>query len=316
MVMAPVYALAPVSFLFRLAALRGRLDWYWPRGARRQVLEALERALAQEGLGPDELRRVARRHFEYRRRHQLARVWPQVRGFAGAERIPVEGLAHLDRALAGGKGAILVTAHFGHGRLIKPILRSRERDALVVGVVPRDPSTPDFPPAFSRLGSFVHSRVLRLPRWSRYDPRWRETVGEDLPATMNLRPQLAALARNQTLIIVADGRNAARLVSTRLLGLTIRFTPGAFSLARATGAPLLPAFVTDNPHATDPIGLRLLIQPPLQLQNTNDPNADLHTNTQRFAQAVAAQIHAHPHLWGQWSAMAGTPGWHDQMRRR
>jgi KDO2-lipid IV(A) lauroyltransferase len=291
-----LYAIAPVPLLFRLATLGGTVEWFCSP-LRAQALEALERHLGQT-KDKAELRLIARRHFQFRRRARFAVLWPQIRRFAGAHSlIDVEGSHHLDAALAGGKGAILVTAHYGHGHLIKPILRSHGRSALLVGPTPQRRDAQDPPLPFTRTGSFVRNRVLRLPRSSRDDERWRRAMGSDLEAETNLRPHLSALSRNETLIIVADGRRAGSLRRVPVLGTDVYFAPGAVSMARASCAPALPAFVVDDPQWKEPIGLSLVIHPPLDLQVTGDAKSDLDVNLQRFAAVYEEQVRTHPHNW-------------------
>jgi lauroyl/myristoyl acyltransferase len=283
-------AVVPISVLLRLATLRGTLDsLFSPKRAR--VAAALERNLEQTPMA-DEPGRVARRYFQFRRRERLTRLWPLIRGFAGAERVEVEGLRHLDEAFAGGQGAILVTARYGYARLIKPILRLHGRSVLLVGAPRTKEIWPGIPRSGTRLGRFVYSRILRLPKRS----HWRDTLGTDLPATMNVRPHLASLARNKALIIVADGRNAQKLRPVSVLGKDVNFAPGPLSMARATGAPALPTFAIDDLEGTSRLGFRIVIHPPLELQVTADANADLEVNLGRFAAVYAEQLRAQPHL--------------------
>jgi lauroyl/myristoyl acyltransferase len=295
-----LYTFASIPLLFRLATLRGTIDSFFSRD-RGPAFEALERQLGQT-TSAAELRRIARRHFQFRRRALLAKRWPLIRDFADADRIEVEGLHLLDEALAGGKGAILVTSYFGCGRLIKPILRSRGRSALLVGdpPLPMEPRQKRLPPRTSgstpvrtAFARFVHNRVLRLPRASSRDQRWLSSMGGDLPPQLNLRPHLAALARNETLIVVADGRSAEALWRVPVLGVDMYFAPGPVSMARASGAPLLPAFVVDDLEDRGPIGLRLIIHPPLELQVSADAKSDLKANLGQFAAALEASK-----LWG------------------
>jgi lauroyl/myristoyl acyltransferase len=290
-----LYTVPPASLLLRLATLRGALDSVQLRHRRAQVIASLRRHLSEEDQR--QLRSITRRYFEFRARGRLARIWPMIRGFAGAEQIEVDGLAHLDEALAAGRGAILVSAHFGHGRLIKPVLRMHGRRVLLVGMIPHGRNVPDFPGVrLSRLGERV-SEALGLPRWSRFDAAWRETVGEDLPAALNLRPHVAALARNDVLVMLADGRSARRLVRAPVLGMDVHFAPGAMSIARATGAPVLPTFVVDDAERRGGIGIRLVIHPPLDLQTTSDSKRDLDVNIRRFAAVYEQQVRTHPHNW-------------------
>ena len=285
----PVYSFAPIGFHFRLARLKGRLDW-WRSRHRDRLTDTLERHLDGSVEKP-QLHRIVERNFEFRQTNEFARLWPQTRGFAGAHEVEIEGLDHLDGALKRGNGAILVTAHFGFARLIKPILRAHGRRVLLVGH-PRRPGAPDIPPLFTPVGSFVHTRLLRLPRASRFDERWNTTVGEDLWAGLDVRPHVAALARNETLIILADGRTSRYLHPVPVLGIDVPLAPGAINLARNSGAVALPSFVVDDPDRLGPTSFRLVIHPPLDLQITGDRRADLDVNLRRFATVYEDQIRA------------------------
>lgn len=269
-----MYAYAPASLFFWMANIRGSADWLC-RPLRREIAGKLERHLGEERDDP-ELRLIARRYMQFRWRSRFAMLWPQIGGFAGAEAIAADGLDHLDRALERGKGVILLSAHYGHSRLIKPILRSRGRHALLVGMPPGGPSP--ITPQFTRLGALVHDRLLRLPRRWKFDDRWDETVGTDLPAGINLRDHLAALARNEIMIVLADGRAAQMLRSVSVVGVEVLLSTGAVGIARHTGAAALPVFVVDDADRTESIGLRLLIGPPLNLQVTDNARADLRVN--------------------------------------
>lgn len=284
----PLYSFAPFAWSLRRAAVQGRLDWQ--RYRERDVLLRLLR----RHLGDDDVNEVAARHFEYRRKVDAVRLWPQVRNFAGADRIPVEGLHHLDGALARGRGAVLVTAHFGYTRVLKPLLGVNGRRALLVGHF-RRPGAPDLRPHLTPLGGYVHTRLLGLPRASRFDPRWNATVGEDLPAALNVRPHLAALARNDALIILADGRVSRHLRPVRLLDMDVPLAAGAFMLARSAGAAALPTFLVDEPGCSRPESFRLVIRPPLELRAAGDRHADLHACLQQFAAAYEPVIRRYPH---------------------
>ena len=303
--MKALFVCVPISVLLRLATLRGTLDSLFLPD-RAGVIAALGRNLQQTPKA-DEPGRVARQYFQFRRRERLTRLWPLIRGFAGAERVEIEGLHHLDEAFAGGKGAILVTAHYGYALLIKPILRLHGRSVLLVGLTPKkDRIWPGFPRSRTRLGRFVYSRILRLQKWSVLDARWRETLGTDLLASMNVRSHLASLARNDALIILADGRFAHTLRRISVLGKDVFFAPGPLSMARASGAPALPTFVIDDLEGTSRLGLRLVIHPPLELQVTSDANADLEVNLARFAAVYAEQLRAQPHISPE---LAGARDW-------
>ena len=299
-----LYTFAPIRLLLRLASLRGTIDSF-ASPLRTDAASALERHLG-EAMPASERARLVRRHLQYRRRARFARLWPQIRGFAGADDVEVEGLRHLDDALAQGRGAILVSAHFGYARLIKPILHSRGRRVLLTGNL--RPGMPDFSAELfglsplTRFGSVVHTRLLRLPRWSRLDPRFQETTAVDLPVQLDIRPYVAALERNEVLVILADGRRAQALRRIPILGVEVALAPGAVSVARATGAPALPVFVVDDDRSKRGVGLRLVIHPPLELQRSEDPVDDAHVNLRRFAAVLEEYVRACPQDW-HWHAV-------------
>ena len=297
----PLYAFAPISLHFRLASLMGTVDFLSPR-ARTRLAKTLETHLGGT-TGRRELQRIARRHEQARRKGQFTLIWPNVRNFAGVGRIPIEGLEHLDEALARGKGAILVSAYFGYVRMIKPVMRSRGRPIVLVGH-PQATSSALYgrEPRLTRVGTFVHTRLLHLPQASLTDARWRDALGTDLATSFDLREVVEALERNQTLGILADGRRTEARHLATVAGVEIPFAPGAVSIARSTGAALLPTFVVDEPGRSGPASLRLVIHPPLELQVTDDARADTQENLRRFARVYEAQTRAYPHnfLWERW----------------
>jgi lauroyl/myristoyl acyltransferase len=294
-----VYAAAPPWVIFRLASLAGLFEMVAARPMRAEIEAAIRRHLRDE-VNNTELRLIVRRYFQYRHRFRLAELWPQIRCFAGSQAVTVTGLHHLEQALAGGHGVILVSAHFGHSRLIKPILRSRGYSTLLVGFPPYGPGPQDCSPPFSRLGDFVHTRLLRLPRASSHDERWIKTVGTDLPADLNLREHFHALTRNQILITLVDGSAGYVRRSLRVLGIEVPIASGAVRLAQKTGAAALPVFVVDDPEADNPIGLRLAIGPPLDLRPSEAGGPNLERNLQLFANTYEKIARSYPHNW-HWS---------------
>jgi lauroyl/myristoyl acyltransferase len=292
------YSYAPLSFQFRLASLRGTLDSLSPRH-RTGLVQTLEAHLG-ETTSRRELRRIARRHLQAVRKLHFTTVWPQVHDFAGVDAIRIDGLERLDAALDRGKGAILVSTHFGFPRMLKPIM-SRRRRVHLVGKPAHRPRPVGRPDPRTRRDLTRGERFADSLRFSRRrsEARWQQIAG-DIEPGLNLRPALEALERNETLIILADGREGpAALHTLAVAGVEIPFAPGAVSIARSTGAPVLPAFVVDDPGHSGPASLRLVIHPPLDLQVTHDQHDDLEVNLRRFADAYEQQIRAHPHnfIW-------------------
>jgi lauroyl/myristoyl acyltransferase len=249
-------SLRRLRWRWRMAIVRGRLDMYSP--GRESVRAAIKRHLSDQNPSKTE-----RRFLEYLRRRSLVDRWLEL-GMPHAERVVrIQGSGHLEQALSGGAGAILASAHFGHARLIKPILRVHGWPAMLVG--------------------------------GRAAQGWPRIAAPDLPVGLNLRPHFAALGENKPLIMLADGRVAASLIHIRVRGLGVDFAPGTMRIARAAGAPVLPTFVLDEGTFRDPLAIRLVIHPPLELQNTADAADDARENLKRLAAVYAEELDQNPH---------------------
>jgi len=243
---------------------------------RPRVRTALERHFSDRNP-----RQLERRYLEYQRRRTLVHRWLR-QGIPHADRVvQVEGLRHLEEAISGGTGAILASAHFGHGRLIKPVLGVHGWPALLVGE--------------QRSHMPVSRLDGRRARGEPTPPRWPQIASADLPVTLNLRPHLAALQENRPLIIMVDGRSATSLTDVMVLSIGVPLAPGAVRIARAARAPVLPTFAIDEGTLRDPLAIRLVIHAPLALQSSGDGAADVLENLKRFAAVYGEELDRNPH---------------------
>ena len=186
---------------------------------------------------PREVRLIARRYLQFRRRVEVARLWPQIRNFAGSGAIEVEGLAHLDDALSKGKGAILVSTHFGYARLIKPILLFPRTSSAVGGAFARSHRP-------TELSPFLH------PPWT-----LRPDASPSPSDCVQLRPAMeqevsVSIFRSASICVHTSPpwpgtrrchpcRRPRRAGSSPrpVAGIDVCFAPGVMSLARDTGPP-------------------------------------------------------------------------------
>jgi lauroyl/myristoyl acyltransferase len=292
----PLYAVVPVSVLFRLATLKGAISSVLSqRGLeiRRRVKHV------NPGATRSEYRQIARKHMQFAERERLSNLWPCIRRFSGGERINIEGRHHLDDTLRAGRGAIIVTPHFGYARLLKPILLSQGYPALLIGPA-HEVRIGGFPP-LTRVGRLVRSRVLRLPWPEPEDDLWMRVAGYDLVAQLNLRPHLAALAQNQILISLPEGRGGQALHRVSMMGVDVLMSPTVLSMSRHTGAPILPAFVEDDPGSKDPVRVHLVIERPLALPAHGGGRTSVARDLQSLTDVFESWIRAAPHLWLAWS---------------
>lgn len=276
-----VYAIVPVPLLFLCARMKGwALSFISPE--RAEIKKNLAKVWGDE-KSEKEIRRLVRQHFMHLERLQFSKIWRKIQGYAFAKRCPLEGVENLRAALAEGKGAILLTAHYGYSRQIRHLLRVHDYPAWIVGSqLPKDKPDP-----LSKFGRYLHDRVFKMPEF-------KVEEENDLPTGLNIRPLVQKLQKNEIVILTADGLRASNVVAGELLGVRTAFATGSVSLARGTGAKILPAFVVDSGKGL--IGLKLCLEPALALQHTDDPKEDFKANLEKFARVFETYMRRYPHL--------------------
>lgn len=188
----------------------------------------LEALLGEERL-PAARRRDVIRETVANFRKDLFEIWSFRRLSArtiGDLCVP-EGIEHVDRALAGGRGAIIALCHFGSYKMVLPCLGYRGYKISQVAANPLE------------FGgdSFMRSKVMAL-----------ELAAEkSLPADFiyiggPVRDMFRVLERNEILVVSLDGVMDPRRVELPFFRRRIRLSPGVARLARKLHTPVLPVF--------------------------------------------------------------------------
>ncbi|MFN7972721.1 MAG: lauroyl acyltransferase [Acidobacteriota bacterium] len=145
--------------------------------------------------------------------------------------IRVEGREHLDRALAEGRGAVVVHPHYAVPQLLPLAFGNHGYRCLQIGL----PSSE----GLSAVGISVAFRTRQ--RLEKLLP------ARILPADGYLRPAFRWLAGGGVVFTTGDGtgggRFRGRFLPIELFGQAVLFPAGAAKLALAARAPLLPAIV-------------------------------------------------------------------------
>lgn len=239
-------------------------------------------------LDPREIRRIARDHQEFTESSYVWRLLPYLTGFQRRDRWPVDGLTNLDAALQTGRGVLLVTAHHGFPHLIPSILRVHGyRTRQIVAELGRLDSRNEREEWLANAGRlkryiFEHTQV------------YADALGpDDLVASLDVRPILTALSRNEILMIAGDGLRATDFVEMKLLGKRYPFPAGFMKIALLTRAAILPAFATPDESGK---GVRTTINRALE----TDSNISLGENLQRFVDVFDAELRRAPQFWQRW----------------
>lgn len=207
-----------------------------------------------------------------------ARFWYdafRIRGLSPEEvlrRTRLEGLEHLETALANGKGCIAAIPHMGNWDVAGAVI------------------------AASGLPIAAVAEVLKPPRLSELFVRHREELGMrivPLAEGAHVGQQLAGLlSENWLIALVADRDLSGRGVEVEMFGATRRLPAGPGLLSVTTGA----ALVVCSSHTTED-GWIVRIGPPLDVPRTGNTRADVAAVTCEIAAGFERAISAMPPDW-------------------
>lgn len=232
--------------------------------ARDNLARALPETSAaeRERILAAQYRELGRVACEYPRLATLARA-PIGRYLAA-----IHGAEHLDRARDGGRGAILMTGHFGHFELVGAALGARHPTAFVVKPL----SNP-----------YVESLIQR----------WRQDAGVDtIPIGLGVRRVFAALRENRWVAMLADQDARRRGIFVPFFGRPASTPTGPAELSLRSGAPIVMGFDVrgeDGRHV-------LHVMPPLPRPASDDPDP-VRTLTARHVAALEDWVRKHPEQW-------------------
>ena len=257
----------PYAWQLRIGRLIGRLVQLLPLPYVRIARRNIEICLPE--LAPAERATLLKRHFESL---GIGLCETAVTWWSDDERVrsraQVEGIEHLQRALARGRGAILVGGHFTTIEIGTRILGT---------VVP-----------LNVLYRPTRNEVLTSTMAGRFALHGRRAISYD-----DIRTLVRALKENGAVWYAPDqsyrNKGAAMIP---FFGTPAATTTATSRLARMTGAAVLTYFPQRLPGTQ---GYRVFIGPELDNFPSDDPVAD----TMRFGALLEAQIRHHPeqYLW-------------------
>ena len=208
----------------------------------------------------------------------------------------LEGFEHIRAALDRGHGAILLeNAFFGYRNAQKRIIHAQGWTAH---------QTHDR----EHIGGFgswretsIASRVIR----PFFEDRERQFCASIIYLTdtnsLAFTRQLADRLRSNELVFIAgDGFVGHKHVEARFLGRQLLFATGAISLARLTGAPVLPVFCMREPEGS----LRSVVEPPLQVPNDG---RGAQVAMAEFASLLEAHVRRYPDQYRGWHKLDQHP---------
>ena len=256
----------------------------WPRALRvgADLGDAARRLGIRRRVAEDNLRiafpdasraaRAAVLTAHYRELGRVAAEYPRLAALAQASDGEVvaraTGLEHLEAARRGGRGAILVTGHYGHFELLGAWLGRRHPVDFVV-------------------------QPLSNPAVEDLLAGWRRDAGVGaIPIGAGVRRVFEALRANRWVALVADQDARSHGVFVPFYGRLSSTPKGPAELALRTRAPLLMGFAHRLPDGRHEI----VMKPPLEPPDRRAPGA-VEALTACHTALLEAEIRRHPEAW-------------------
>jgi lauroyl/myristoyl acyltransferase len=229
---------------------------------------------------------ILRRHLELKHQHFAEwYLYPTARGrrYVAETYRAVDGLEHLERARAGGRGVVVLMLHYGMARLVFPALKALGHDSYQ---------------HFFRAATYAGSTFGWVAKAA-----MNELVRLEESSGLNLiyhRPGLTFtvlarhLKRGDILAVAADGMTGTEFVDVPFLDGVMRFPTGPARLAAVSRAPIVPVFALLeglNRH-------RLCIHPPIDCPTNSMVAAE--GTVRAYAGILDSYIRQYPWAWWTW----------------
>lgn len=266
-----VAAALPLPVLLGAGRVVGLLGWAL-RIRRRVALANLATAFPER----DERwrRRTFFRFWQHLGRLMMEFLRAPALSAADVERlvdVDPEGFARFEEAYAAGKGAVVVTAHFGNFELLGSI--------------------------WSRRNLKVTAITKRLSR-NAFNDFWLEQRRRagllEVPDSGSIRDILAVLRRKEILAIMIDQNMIPRrAVFAPFFGKPAATTPAPAVFADRSGAPVFLVLIHRLPGGRH----RVTLDGPVPFDRTGDRDADVLAFTARLNGLLEGHVRAEPELW-------------------
>jgi lauroyl/myristoyl acyltransferase len=271
-----------------LATLQGRLDYLFHPSERRLTRQRISDAMGEQLTDSDvaQLTRMLFYEGDVGREIVLLKrfVWRDPGLMRSLQRVHIDGLEHLEAALARGKGVILWEMPFGKRLWAKAVLA--HRGFRLVQLHGRTHGASDswvgqnvIRKIHRRLAAGLYAEVLEMTRESIY-----------------LRHVLERLERNAIICMQGYGTAGSKFVSVNFLGTRQHFATGAVRMAQRSGAALIPMICFRDAGREH----RLVLGEPVPLEGMAGGDADLVAAVRHYAELLESFIRKYPEQWGGW----------------
>ncbi len=236
---------------------------------RAEVIASLKSAFPD--LAHSDVRRIADEMYKQQGMNLIEMLRLSALGAEDFEgRVAVEGGEHLEGALQGGRGAIILTAHLGNWDMLGVLASQRGYRVTII------------------------TKGVKNPALNRFWSGSREQLGLKLvPAKESYRACLRALRQNHLVGFILDqNMTEEEGIFVDFFGRPACTTPGLAYMSAHSGAPVVPVFAVRRSLSDH----KILVLPPLEPVREKDKDT-IRTATQQYTSIIEDMIRSHPEQW-------------------
>jgi KDO2-lipid IV(A) lauroyltransferase len=257
--------LLPYRLALGIGSMLGRMVWLL--GVRRDVTAANIRIALGRDISSEEIVAIGKESYEEMGRSMIDFLrMPVFAGGRWKEYMELEGGEHLDAAIAGGTGAVILSGHFGSSELITTVIAGSDYPvSLVIG---------------TQKNPFVDEVCKKMRRSSGADIIEEQDVA---------RGAIRALRSGRCVGFLAD-QDAGRDGSfVDFFGIPASTPAGAAAFAVRTGAAIIVSSIVRNGTHQ-----KVVLSPPKYFGRSGDKEKDLAGPTQYFTSVLEERVRENP----------------------
>ena len=268
-----IIKLIPRRSLYSFAKGISSLAYRFAAKQRNIALDSLSTAFGSDKTR-EEVEQIAKDCFTFMAKSAVELMFLIDKPEVLKARVKIEGKENLDRALASGRGVILVSAHFGN-----------------------------FPLLLGRLavGGYKAGGIMRPMRDARVEKIFLEKRNKFGVKTIYSQPRnvcvnstIQALRNNELVFIPIDQNFGTGGVFVNFFGREAATATGPVILAQRTKAAMLPCFIIRQPDDTH----KIIFEPVLNLDEGKDAKDTVRVNIQKLTGIIETYIRKYPAEWG------------------
>lgn len=268
-----IVQIIPANYLYVFAENIASLAYFFAKKQRKIALDSLSIAFGKE-KSAQEIENIAKDCFRYMAKSAAELMFFFDKPQALRKLVQIQGRENIDKALAVGRGVILVSAHFGNF----PLLLGRlAMEGYKVGGIMKPMHDAGMEKIFLKKRKKFGVRTI-------YSQPRSECVSNSINALRN----------NELVFIPIDQNFGTGGVFVNFFGEKAATATGPVILAQRTKAALIPCFIIRQPDDQH----KIIFEAELKLEEGEDAQSVILVNIQKLTGIIESYIRRYPAEWG------------------